>query len=43
MELILKQDVENLGFKDDVVTVKLDKHAAAWAEKRRERVKSEKK
>jgi len=22
MELILKQDVENLGFKDDVVTVK---------------------
>lgn len=25
------------------LTVKLDKHAAAWAEKRRERVKSEKK
>ena len=24
MELILKQDVENLGFKDDVVTVKMD-------------------
>ena len=22
MELILKQDVENLGFKDDIVTVK---------------------
>jgi ribosomal protein L9 len=22
MELILKQDVQNLGFKDDVVTVK---------------------
>ena len=22
MELILRQDVENLGFKDDVVTVK---------------------
>ena len=22
MELILKQDVENLGFKDDVITVK---------------------
>jgi hypothetical protein len=24
MELILKQDVQNLGFKDDVVTVKTD-------------------
>jgi large subunit ribosomal protein L9 len=23
MELILKQDVQNLGFKDDVVTVKM--------------------
>ena len=34
-------------WRDDSVmrylTVKLDKHAAAWAEKRRERVKSEKK
>jgi len=24
MELILKQDVENLGFKDDVVTVTVE-------------------
>jgi hypothetical protein len=24
MELILRQDVQNLGFKDDIVSVKMD-------------------
>ena len=24
MELILREDVQNLGFKDDIVTVKMD-------------------
>ena len=40
MDIILKQDVINLGYKNDIVTVKLDKHAIAYNEKKRKKAEA---
>ena len=40
MDIILKQDVINLGYKNDIVTVKLDKHAVAYNEKKRKKAEA---